>query len=135
MDMQLIGRTWDHVGKERHEQMIRNFYDRLFELYPEYRQLFPHSLDHHMKKMVDTLALVARVSDETEIVHPQMVRLGTKHVSFRLSDEDLKRFQTVFVKVLSECCAEHWTAECEKTWNGVFEQHIIPYMNHGLMTH
>jgi hemoglobin-like flavoprotein len=135
MDMQLIGRTWDHVGSGRHEQVIKSFYDRLFELYPEYRDLFPQSLDHHMKKMVDTLALLARVADETEIVHPQMMRLGAKHTSFHLKDEDLKRFQIVFVKVLSECCGEHWTDDCEKAWNGVFEQHIIPYMHHGLVKH
>lgn len=135
MDMQLIGKTWDHVGSGRHEEVIQNFYGRLFQLYPEYRQLFPQSLDRHMKKMVDTLALVARVADETEIMHPQMIRLGAKHTSLQLKDEDLKRFQIVFINVLADCCGEQWTEECEKAWNGVFEQHIIPYMHHGLITH
>jgi len=135
MDMQLIGRTWDHVGVEQHGEVIKRFYERLFSLYPDYRRLFPESLDRHMKKMVDTLALIARVSDETEIVRPQMMRLGAKHTSYHLKDEDLNRFQTVFVDVLAECCGDQWTAECEKAWNGVFEQHIIPYMHHGLVAH
>ncbi len=132
MNIQLVGQTWDHLGN-RHQEMIEVFYKRFLDTYPEYRQHFPASMDHQMKKMVDTMALVARVSEETEIMHPQMMKMGGRHAQYRINAEDLKNFQRVFVEVLSEFCGDHWTSECVDAWNDVFAQHIIPYMSEGLL--
>jgi molybdate transport system regulatory protein len=130
MNAELIGQTWDKLAG-RHEEVIRTFYSRLFEQYPDYKPLFSESFERQMGKMLETMAFLARVSDETEITHPKMVKLGERHSQFRLSAEDLQRFKVVFVGVLAQYCGSDWNDECQQAWYEVFEQRVIPYMTEG----
>lgn len=134
MNTQLVGQTWDKISGQ-HEEVITKFYQRFFDTYPDYRQHFPESLDRQMTKMVDTIALLARVSDETELAHSQMTKLGHKHIGYRIGEQDLQRFQDVFLQVLSEYCGDEWSDECSQAWEEVFNQHIIPHMMQGMQAH
>lgn len=131
MNTELIGKTWDKLAG-KHEEVVTTFYQRFFDEYPDYRRYFPDSLDRQMKKMIDTMALVARVSDETEVVHPHLARVGGKHGGYELSQQDLERFKTVFLNVVGEYCGNDWTGECKQAWDEAFEHHVIPYMMQGL---
>jgi nitric oxide dioxygenase len=131
MNTELIGKSWDKLAG-RHEEVVSQFYARFFEEYPDYRRFFPENLDRQMKKMVETMALVARVSDETEVAHPHLVKVGHKHTGYQLRAEDLERFKQVFLKVVGEYCGSDWSGECQKAWTEVFDNHIIPYMMQGL---
>jgi molybdopterin-binding protein len=135
MNTELIGQSWDRlVGKN--DLLVQAFCERLFEQYPNYKPLFSESnIIRQMEKIIKTIALVARV-DESEIVHPQLVKLGDKHRQFQLKREDLVNFQRVFVAVLDEHCREHcpdvWSDACGQAWNDSFDKLIIPYMTQGL---
>jgi molybdate transport system regulatory protein len=131
MNSELIGRTWDKLAG-KHEEVMRAFYDRFFERYPDYKHLFAESLDRQLGKMLETMAFLARVSDETEITHPKMVRLGERHSQFRLSAEDLEKFKIVFVEILAQYCGNEWNADYQQAWDDVFEQRVIPHMTEGL---
>lgn len=131
MNSELIGQTWDKLSGQ-HQEIVTTFYNRFFEKYPNYRALFPESLDRQMKKMVDTMALIARVSDETEVAHPHLVKVGSKHSGYKINREDLDKFKRVFLEVVGEYCGDEWNEECEKAWITAFDQHVIPYMMHGL---
>ncbi len=133
MNSELLGQTWDSLAGKQ-EELIRTFYQRLFEKYPEYNHLFSESFERQMGKMIETMALLARISHETEVTHPKMVKLGERHTQFKLEPEDLQRFKTLFVEVLSEYCAESWTTDCQQAWQEVFDKRVIPYMTEGFKT-
>ncbi|OQW86188.1 MAG: hypothetical protein BWK78_10310 [Thiotrichaceae bacterium IS1] len=82
MNSELLGQTWDQLAGKHHE-VIQSFYDRLFQYYPHYQVLFSESLDRQREKMLDTIAFLARISDETEVTHPKMVKLGERHHQFK----------------------------------------------------
>lgn len=130
MNTELIGQSWDKLAG-KHEQVVGTFYNRFFEKYPSYKELFPNSMDRQMKKMIETMALIARVADETEIAHPHLVKLGGKHTGYQLREEDLEKFKMVFLEVIGEYCGNDWTGECRAAWIEAFDQHVIPYMMQG----
>jgi len=132
MSTDCIGRSWDMLAG-KHEGLINLFFERFFDKYPDYKPLFSASMNR--QKILKTIALVARV-DEPEIVHAQMIRIGHKHRQFDLTQQDMLNFKQTFIEVLDEycrqICPDDWTPECVKSWNEVFDRHIIPYMVQGL---
>ncbi len=131
MDISLISKSWDSLAG-RHDEFVQTFYDNFFAKYPDFRNKFPDSLDHQMEKMVETLGIVARVSEETEVMHPHMMRMGKKHANYGLQEDDMHKFKDVFISVLQEYCNEHWSEDCRNAWTEVFDKHIIPYMIQGM---
>ncbi len=130
MDTELIGKSWDALG-EKQREFINTFYHRFLEKYPQYKPLFPSSrdaMDKLMDKVVRTMALVARIAGDTEILHPQLMKLGQKHRRLNLSKEDLENFKEIFLETLSDFCEE----KCMTVWAQAFDEYIIPYMVYGL---
>ena len=130
MQTELIAQSWDSLNP-RHIEVIQTFYDRFFERFPNYRAMFPESMDHQMKKMVRTMAMVARLSDDQPIVAPHLTKVGDRHSVYALSEQDLQNFKDVFIEVLAEECGGQWTEDCRKAWNEAFERVIIPNMMQG----
>lgn len=132
MNTELLGKVWDSLG-DRQVEMVTTFYTRFFDRFPDYRGLFPDTLDRQMKKMLETVAMIARTSDETEVMHPHMAKVGSKHVAYQLTEQDLINFRDVFIEVLSEFAdQEQWSDTCQNTWHQVFEEHVIPHMMKGM---
>ncbi len=131
MNTEIIGQSWDKLAG-KHQEVVTTFYQRFFQEYPDYKHIFPESLDRQMKKMVETMALVARVSEDTEIAHPHLSKMGEKHTKYQLSKQDLQNFKNVFLQVLGEYCGDDWAGECQQSWTEVFDKHVIPYMMQGL---
>lgn len=130
MDTELIGQSWDQLANKQQE-LITKFYKRCLDTYPEYKDLFyqpEEEFEPAIKKMVKTIALLARVANETEVLHPHMAKLGYKYRHYKLSKNDLLKFKEVFLEVLQEFCDEG----CITVWDEAFEQHVIPYMVQGL---
>ena len=130
MQTELIAQSWDSLNP-RHIEVIQTFYDRFFERFPNYRAMFPESMDYQMKKMVRTMAMVARLSEDQSIVEPHLTKVGDRHSAYRLSEQDLQNFKDVFIEVLAEECGGQWTEDCRKAWSEAFDQVIIPNMMQG----
>jgi hemoglobin-like flavoprotein len=130
MNTELIGESWDQLAG-KHEEMVSSFYDRFLTQYPDYKPLFSGTMERQKKKMLETMALIARVTQDTEIAHPHLVKMGSKHIQYKLGREDLEKFKQVFLQVIGEYCVE-WTDEYQQAWNEAFDKHVIPYMEKGM---
>lgn len=130
MNTELIGQTWDKLVQQ--EQVIHLLLERFFQQFPDYKPLFSETSERKLKKMFDMLGMVARLANDTEILHPQLVKIGERHTQFKLGQQDLENFRGVFLQVLGEVCGDHWNETCQKAWLEVFEERIIPYMMEGI---
>lgn len=130
MNTELIGQSWDKLAP-RQTEFIDAVYELLFQQHPHYKPLFSESIQREMAKMVETVAMVARVSGESEISHPRLIKLGERHSPLQLNRGDLENFKTAYLTVLKQFCPE-WTTECESSWEEVFDQSLIPGMLEGL---
>jgi molybdopterin-binding protein len=131
MNTELIGQAWDKLSQQE-DQFVHLFYERLFRQYPDYKPLFSESREREMIKMVEAVAMVARVSGDSEVTHPRLTKLGQLHSHYQLKAEDLQNFKQVYLQVLKEACGKDWIEECGIAWSEAFEERIIPFMSEGL---
>jgi hemoglobin-like flavoprotein len=130
MNTELIAETWGAIDDPM--AFVESFYARFFERFPGYRALFPQQLDRkHLEKMVQTMALVARMSEDRRMISPHVHKLGTAHKPYALAPKDLANFKAVFVEMLSLRLGPAWSPSAAKAWNQAFEEVIIPLMREG----
>lgn len=132
MNTELIARTWQALG-ERQGRFIQDFYERFFERFPDYRGLFPRELrDAHLAKMVDTVALLADLAEDTGDIAPRLHKLGAAHEPFALAPRDYANFKTVFIEVLGEHAGAAWSLQAGQAWSDAFDDVLIPLMRGGV---
>jgi len=131
MNTQIIAATWDALSP-RQTEFVEAFYQRFFERFPAYRALFPHKLDaKHLEKMVQTMALMANLSDDRSVIAPHMHKVGAAHKPYDLKMRDLGNFKAVFLETLGEHLGDRWVADAEQAWGDAFDQVLIPLMREG----
>ncbi len=132
MKTELIAETWDALGEEQHA-FVEVFYQRFFERFPDYRPLFPLELNpRHLEKMVQTMALVANLSDDRGGIAPHMHKVGQAHKAYGLTARDFDNFKRTFLELLGERLGGRWSTEAAKAWNDAFDAVLLPLMREGL---
>lgn len=132
MNTELIAQTWSALGS-REAEFIEAFYRRFFERFPGYRKLFPHQLrPAHLEKMIQTMALVANLSEDQAVIAPHMHKLGAAHKPFDLEQRDMNNFKAVFIEMLGEQLGTRWTAAAAQAWSSAFDEVLIPLMREGM---
>jgi hemoglobin-like flavoprotein len=131
MKTQIIAETWDALSPNQ-TGFVEAFYQRFFERFPAYRVLFPHKLDaKHLEKMVQTMALMAHLSDDRSAIAPHMHKVGAAHKPYDLKPRDLANFKTVFLETLEEHLGGRWVPDAAQAWSDAFDQVLIPLMREG----
>lgn len=132
MKTELIAETWNALGAGQHE-FVEAFYQRFFARYPDYRPLFPLELNaQHLEKMVQTMALVANLSEDRSGIAPHMHKLGQAHKAYGLTARDFDNFKRTFLELLGERLGRQWSADAAKAWNDAFDAVLVPLMREGL---
>jgi len=130
MNTELIAETWGAIDDPM--VFVKDFYARFFERFPGYRAHFPPQLDPgHLEKMVQTMALVARMSEDRGTIAPHVHKLGAAHKPYALGPKDLANFKTVFIEALSLRLGPAWSSAAAQAWDQAFEEVIIPLMREG----
>lgn len=64
------------------ERFAPSFYQRLFELAPQVRALFPDDLKHQQQKLTQALVMLVRGLDQPQDLVPVLRKLGARHVAY-----------------------------------------------------
>lgn len=132
MNTEIIAETWQALGK-RQTEFVEAFYERFFERFPAYRQFFPRTLHPaHLEKMVQTMALMAHLSEDKTIIAPHLHKLGAEHKPYDLKPHDFDNFKAVFLEVLGEHLAERWRPAVSRAWSEAFDRVLVPLMREGM---
>jgi hemoglobin-like flavoprotein len=127
----LMLEVWDQLAGGRVE-LVRAFYDRLFEEYPEYKEMFPENMDHQMEKMVEMVGAVVRFADNIDLIRTYLQQVGVAHRSFHIHEKDLNNFKRVFIETVADACKGFWRDEHEEAFRHAFDDVIIPIVDEGL---
>jgi len=132
MNTEIIAETWQALGN-RQSEFVEAFYERFFERFPGYRPLFPRPLHReHLDKMVQTMALMAHLSEDKSIIAPHLHKLGAEHKPYDLKPHDFDNFKEVFLEVLGEHLGERWQPAVNKAWSEAFDRVLVPLMREGM---
>jgi nitric oxide dioxygenase len=92
------------------------FYDRLFEVAPQVKAMFPADMTEQRKKLMATLAFVVNGLGSLETILPAASALATRHVSYGAKREHYPVVGGALLWTLEKGLGEGWTPEVADAW-------------------
>jgi nitric oxide dioxygenase len=102
------------------EQAAVLFYDRLFEVAPGVKAMFPADMTEQRKKLMGTLAVVVKGLTNLETVLPAASALAKRHVSYGAKPEHYPVVGGALLWTLEKGLGEAWTPETEAAWTAAY---------------
>jgi len=92
------------------------FYDRLFEIAPQVRAMFPSDMTEQRKKLMATLAAVVSGLANLESILPAASALAKRHVTYGARAEHYPVVGSALLWTLEKGLGEAWTPELAAAW-------------------
>ena len=102
------------------EQAAVLFYDRLFEVAPSVKAMFPADMTEQRKKLMGTLAIVVNGLSNLGAVLPATSALAKRHVSYGAKPEHYPVVGGALLWTLEKGLGEAWTAEVAEAWTAAY---------------
>jgi hemoglobin-like flavoprotein len=102
------------------EQASVIFYDRLFEVAPSVRAMFPDDMKEQRKKLMATLAVVVNGLTNIEAVLPAASALAKRHVSYGAKPEHYPVVGGALLYTLEKGLGEAWTPDVAAAWTAAY---------------
>src|SRR6202021_2081042 len=96
------------------------FYDRLFDIAPKVRSMFPTDLTEQRKKLMATLAVVVGGLGNLESILPAASALATRHVSYGPKAGAFPVVGAALLWTLEKGLGEGWTPEVADAWTAAY---------------
>jgi hemoglobin-like flavoprotein len=96
------------------------FYDRLFEVAPQVKAMFPADLTEQRKKLMTTLAVVANGLGNLEAVLPAASALAKRHVSYGAKAEHYPVVGGALLRTLEKGLGAAWTTDVAAAWTAAY---------------
>jgi hemoglobin-like flavoprotein len=102
------------------DQAAIMFYDRLFDVAPSVKALFPADLTEQRKKLMATLAAVVNGLSSIESILPAASALATRHVAYGAKAEHYPVVGGALLWTLQKGLGEAWTPEVAAAWTAAY---------------
>jgi hemoglobin-like flavoprotein len=96
------------------------FYDRLFEIEPELRRMFPRDLRDQKMKLIGMLATAVNNLHHFEQIRPAVEELGRRHLGYGVADEHYKPVGEALLWTLQQGLGENWTPAVKEAWTQAY---------------
>jgi hemoglobin-like flavoprotein len=102
------------------EQAAVLFYDRLFEIAPSVRAMFPNDMTEQRRKLMATLAIVVNGLSNLEMILPAASSLATRHVAYGAKAEHYPVVGEALLWTLEKGLGADWTPELAEAWTAAY---------------
>jgi hemoglobin-like flavoprotein len=96
------------------------FYDRLFEIAPAVKAMFPADMTEQRRKLMATLAIVVNGLDNLASILPAVSALATRHVSYGARAEHYPVVGAALLWTLEKGLGDAWTPEVADAWTAAY---------------
>jgi nitric oxide dioxygenase len=96
------------------------FYDRLFEVAPQVKAMFPADMTEQRKKLMATLAIVVNGLTNLEAILPAASSLAKRHVSYGAKPEHYPVVGGALLWTLEKGLGDAWTPEVAAAWTAAY---------------
>ena len=97
-------------------QVAIMFYDRLFELAPQVKVIFPADMTEQRQKLMATLAVVVNGLSNLQSVLPAASALAKRHIAYGAKPEHYPVVGSALLWTLEKCLGDAWTPEVAEAW-------------------
>jgi len=102
------------------EQAASLFYDRLFEVAPQVRAMFPDDLTEQRKKLMATLAVVVNGLTNLPAILPAASALAKRHVGYGAKPEHYPVVGSALLWTLEKGLGDAWTDDVAQAWTAAY---------------
>ena len=96
------------------------FYDRLFEIAPKLRELFPADLNQQKKKLMQMLATAVANLHQLHNILPAVEALGRRHASYGVTDEHYAIVGEALLWTLEQGLGDDFTPPVKEAWTETY---------------
>jgi hemoglobin-like flavoprotein len=96
------------------------FYDRLFEVAPQVKAMFPADMTEQRRKLMATLAVVVNGLGHLESILPAASALATRHVAYGARPEHYPVVGGALLWTLEKGLGDGWTPEVAEAWTAAY---------------
>ena len=96
------------------------FYDRLFEIAPSVKAMFPIDMAGQRKKLMATLAVVVNGLGNLASILPAASALAKRHVSYGAKPEHYPIVGAALLWTLEKGLGDAWTPEVAEAWTAAY---------------
>lgn len=111
----LIRQSWPQILLIR-DLAGQLFYQRLFELNPALRRLFPEDLQPQRRKLLQMLHQIVSHLDKLDTFLPQIQALGRRHSGYGAEPAHYQQVGEALLWTLDRGLGTDWTAELAEAW-------------------
>ena len=117
--VQQVTETWKMVTPIA-DTAATLFYDKLFELDPALRPLFPSDLAEQRKKLLMTLSFAVSSLNNPAALLPAVRHLGKRHAGYGVKDEHFATVGAALLWTLEQGLGTAWNPEVADAWATVY---------------
>jgi hemoglobin-like flavoprotein len=96
------------------------FYDRLFDIAPKVRAMFPTDMTEQRRKLMAMLAVVVKGLGNLESVLPAASALAKRHVSYGAKAEHYPVVGAALLWTLEKGLGDGWTPDVAEAWTAAY---------------
>ena len=96
------------------------FYDRLFEIAPAVRAMFPADMTEQRKKLMATLAVVVNGLANLDSILPAASALAKRHVAYGARAEHYPVVGSALLWTLEKGLGDGWTSDVAEAWKSAY---------------
>lgn len=111
--------SYEHL-RGKHAQFADLFYDRLFEIDPDTRALFPDDMEAQKKILLQTMDAVVDCLDDMDGLTPVVAQLGQRHHGYGVKAWHYSSAGAAWYWALDQTLGESFTMETKLAWTTAF---------------
>ena len=117
----LVQSTWSQVASHS-AHLAEVFYNRLFQLDPSLRSMFPPDMGEQRRALMQMLHLVVNGLYCFEELLTDIEALGRRHVGYGVVDSQYELVRTALLSMLAEELGDRFTPEVAAVWAATYDQ-------------
>ena len=129
-DAELIRRSFSALTDRDVDAAAAVFYERLFEINPDLRRLFPKDMNEQGRKLVGMLAVAVAHVDRLETLTPVLMDLGRRHREYGVQHFDYPNVERALIHMLLRTLGARFPRATEYAWRRMY-RHIASAMQAG----
>ena len=120
LDVDKLEESFDLVAPQG-DELMRTFYDNLFETAPGVRPLFENvNMDRQRRALLNMLLVLRESLRDLDDILPDLEDLGARHVQYGAMAEHYPVVGEVLISTMSEVAGDAWKPEYTSAWQEAY---------------
>src|SRR5213075_716043 len=119
LDLEALETSFDLVAPHG-DELMDEFYTRLFAAAPAVRPLFPDDMRRQKTMLLGALVLLRKSLRDLDAIVPKLRELGARHVAYGAEPEHYPVVGEGLIASMAEIAGPAWLPEYERAWANAF---------------